>query len=437
MRKINICLICLFAARIAAAQLPSLTLDDAIRLALMNNFGIRIATNDATIARNNVTKGNAGFLPNVNLIATETPQVGFTDQKLSSGTEISKPSFTNTINAGVQMQWVLYDGNRMFLELDRLKELQSIGELTIKIRSEQTISDVMRAFYNIIRQQDLSRGIQEQLDFYEERLRIAQTRLDVGKGNLLDVLQAQSDLSVQKTQLLRQQQQINVAKLQLKQLITEGVDFVFDVRDSFDLTRQLDFNQLKTNALSQNLNIELLKRQNGVATLTMKEIEAARRPRVTFNPSFLLNRSDNTAGLFVINQNAGLNAGVSLSYPLYDGNNLRRQVENAKIDIESSKLRQQQFQFDLVAYIDIAYQNYLNALEILRGEEDNMNLARQSINLGMERFRLSRSTILELKQIQQAYDSAVVRAVSAKYEAKSAEIELLRLSGSLIQRAKN
>ena len=416
-----------------AAQLPNLTLEEAINRALKNNFGLQIGQNDATIARNNVTKGNAGFLPNLNAIVTENPSFGLLNQKLANGTEAKRNNLSNNLTAGLQMSWTLYDGRRMYLELDRLKELQTIGELGIKIRSEQIVYDVMRAYYNIVRQQDLYNGLQEQLDLYVERERLAQTRLDVGKGNMLDVLQAKADLNVQKTQLLRQKQQIEVGKLALKQIITEGVDFAFEVRDSFGVIKSLDYNQWKNNALSRNLNIELLKRQGGVSALVMKEFEAQRKPRVTFNPALTVGRQDNTAGLFLLNQNAGLSGAVTLTYPIWDGDNLKRQTENSRIDIETNKIRQKELSYNLESNINIAYQNYLNAIEILRGEEENMKIAKQSIEIAMERYRLSRSTVLELKQIQQGYEAAVTRAVNAKFDAKTAEIEMMRLSGSLIR----
>ena len=415
------------------AQLPNLTLEEAINRALTNNFGIQMGQNDATIARNNVTKGNAGFEPNLNLVVTENPSMGFLNQKLGNGTEANRTNFSNNLNAGLQMSWTLYDGKRMYFTLDRLKELQAIGELGIKIRSEQIVYDVMRAYYNIVRQQELYRGLREQLDLYEERERLARTRLDVGKGNQLDVLQAQGDLNVQKTQLLRQKQLIDIGKLALKQVITEGIDFVFEVRDSFGIIKNMDYNALKSSALSRNVNIELLKRQGGVSNLIMKEFEAQRKPRITFNPAFTIGRQDNTAGLFLLNQNAGLNAGVTLTYPILDGNNLKRQVENSRIDIETNKIRQKELSYNIETNLIIAYQNYLNAIEILRGEEENMRIAKESTVIAMERYRLSRSTVLELKQIQQGYEAAVTRAVGAKFDAKNAEIEMMRLSGALIK----
>jgi outer membrane protein len=416
-----------------AAQI-TLTLDEAINRALSQNLGIKVLQNDVKILGNNAVKANAGFAPNVNLTASETPSLGYLNQKFSGGNEINRANISNNVAGSVQLSWLLYDGKRMFLELDRLKELQGVGEISLRIRSEQLIYDVMRAYFNIVRQQELAQSLEEQLALFDERLRLASTRLEVGKGNQLDVLQAQSDLSVQKTQLLRQKQAIDMAKLQLNQLMTnEPPSVIFTVKDSLTIGKPIDYNVLKDNLLNKNLNVALLKKQLGLSMNLEKQAETLNKPRVVFNSSFTLGRQDNTAGFLLVNQNTGLNAGVTLTYPIFDGGNIKRQVANAKIEIESNKLRSEQLQVDLLNSLNIAYQNALNAAEILRGEENNKTIAQQSISIAMERFRLSRSTILELAQIQQTYENAIFRSITAKFEAKMAEIDLLRLSGALIR----
>ena len=413
------------------AQSVALSLDEAIQKALIQNLGIKVGQNDVKIAQNNAVRGNAGFLPTVNLVATETPSFGYLNQKLSNGNEINRTNLTNNLTAGVQLSWLLYDGKRMYLELDRLKELQGVNEINLRIRSEQIVYDVMRGYFNIVRQQELYKSLEEQLNLFDERLRIAQTRLEVGNGNQLDVLQAQTDLSVQKTNLMRQKQAIATAKLILNQLLSSQPDFAFEVKDTFDISKNYDFTALRNEIVEKNINISLLKKQTGIAMLVQKQIESLRKPRLTFNSAFNLGRQDNTAGLFLVNQNTGLNAGVTLFYPLYDGGNIKRQVENAKIEIESNTLRIQQLQTDLVNSLNLAYLTFQNAIAILKEEENNAQIARQSINIAMERYRLSRSTILELAQIQQVLENAIFRSVASKFEAKMAEIDLMRISGML------
>lgn len=433
-KTLTLATLLLFLFQNSGVTQTTLTLEEAINRALSQNLGIKVLQNDVKILGNNAVKANAGFSPNIGLTASETPSFGYLNQKLSNGGIVDRANVSNNLAGSIQLSWLLYDGKRMFLELDRLKELQGVGEISLRIRSEQLIYDVMRAYFNIVRQQELTTSLEEQLTLFDERLRLASTRLEVGKGNQLDVLQAQSDLSVQKTQLLRQKQAIDMAKLQLNQLMTnDAPSLIFTINDSLTIGKPTDYNTLKDNLLNKNLNIALLKRQLGISTILEKQAETLKKPRVVLNSGFTLGRQDNTAGLFLVNQNTGLNAGVTLTYPIFDGGNIKRQVANAKIEIESNKLRAGQLQVDLLNSLNIAYQNALNAADILRGEETNKTIAQQSISIAMERFRLSRSTILELAQIQQTYENAIFRSITAKFEAKMAEIDLLRLSGALIR----
>ncbi|NJN33010.1 MAG: TolC family protein [Saprospiraceae bacterium] len=263
---------------------------------------------------------------------------------------------------------------------------------------------------------------------------MAQTRLDVGRGNQLDVFQAQSDLNTQKTALMRQNQAIAMAKMLVNQLMMDETTLNFTPADSLILNENIDFGQLKRDAVGKNNTLNLLKRQQGIAILTQKEAETFRKPRIVANSSFNLGRTDNTAGFLLLNQSAGLNAGITLTYPIYDGGNIKRQVENAKIATESTGFQIKETEYNIASNLNLAFQNYKNALEILRGEEENIKISRQSIEIAMERFRLSRSTILELRQIQQSYEAALIRAISARFDAKNAEIDMLWLSGNLVIR---
>ncbi len=423
-----------FSSKILAQNAPSLSLDEAVQRALSRNLGVKILENDVKVAKNNAVKGNAGFLPNVNFQAGLTPSFGFLNQNLASGTEINRFNLSNNLNAGVQLSWLLYDGRRMHLELDRLRELQNVGEISLFIRSENLMYDVMRAYNNVLRQEALYKGLEEQMTLFEERFRLAQTRLDVGRGNQLDVFQAQSDLNTQKTALTRQNQAIAMAKMLVNQLMMDETTLNFATADSLILNESIDFEQLKRDAVGKNNTLNLLKRQRGIAILTQKEAETFKKPRIVANSAFNLGRTDNTAGFLLLNQTAGLNAGITLTYPLYDGGNIKRQIENAKIATESSGLQIKEAEYNIVSNLNLAFQTYKNALEILRGEEENIKISRQSIEIAMERFRLSRSTILELRQIQQSYEAALIRAISARFDAKNAEIDLLWLSGNLVKR---
>ena len=78
-------------------------------------------------------------------------------------------------------------------------------------------------------------------------------------------------------------------------------------------------------------------------------------------------------------------------------------------------------------------QDFANAKEVLKLEEDNIKLADENQKIALERFRLAQSTAIELREAQVSYVNALTRLVNARYSAKAAETELLRLQGELIK----
>lgn len=421
-----------FNTSILFAQ-ETLNLDAAIQQALEKNFYLKIAQADTKIADNNNTKENAGYAPTLTLTAGETPSVGFTNQRLSNGTELNRLNISNNVNTSLQLQYTLFDGGRRQVVFERLGALSALTRLQFNQRAELVVYDVSRLYTNVVRQQDLVRAFAEQLDLYTERLNLAKIRLEVGKGNALDMLQAETDLNVQKLQLERQKQAVAVAKMQLYQAMNIDVQQI-----NFNIVDTLTFGQPDTavffqNMLEKNKQIQVLMQQHKILTFNQKEADLLLKPRINLVPAASFSRNDNTAGLFLTNQNAGINAGISLVYPLYDGHNARRQQQNARLEIEKNSFLQAQTNLELKAALYIAYQNYQNAVAILRGEEENKKIAFQAIDIAMERFRLGRSTVLELKQIQKNYEDAMLRTVNSKYEAKMAELEMMRLAGFLFK----
>jgi outer membrane protein len=199
-------LLALLAASAAAAQAPLLTPEEAVQTALAQNYDIRLASADVAIARLNNTKANAGILPTVNLVANETATISAFDQKLANGNEFSTlGAVFNTANAGVQLNWTLFDGRRMYITKRRLEALEALGEQNLRNSVQNTTATVLQAYYDVVRSRMQEKASGELIALNEERLRIAEARLAAGFAAQTDALQARIDLNQRKADLLLQQ----------------------------------------------------------------------------------------------------------------------------------------------------------------------------------------------------------------------------------------
>jgi outer membrane protein len=134
-----------------------------------------------------------------------------------------------------------------------------------------------------------------------------------------------------------------------------------------------------------------------------------------------------------VNQTNGLNTGFSLSIPLFNGLNSIRQNKVAAIQLLSSQFNLEKVRFQVRASQYKATKDFALAMQQLKLEEENIALAREHSTIALERFRLAQSTAIELREAQISFVNAQTRLVNARYAAKLADTELLRLRGELVR----
>jgi outer membrane protein TolC len=415
------------------AQTP-LTLQEAIEIGLKNNFDILVLKNDATIAANNNTLGNAGMLPKVILNATTNFSNNNTKQNFSTGASIDKNGVqSNNITSGVYLAWTLFDGLKMFATHNRLNEMQAMGELSSKIQLETTLANIITSYYNVVKQKQLIVGLSENINISTERLNIAQKKLDIGSGSKLEVLQAQTDKNAQTSVLYREKTNLEEYKTNLNQLLARSAETEFEVADSIPVTFLLKYEDLKLNLQSNNTNLLYAQRNINKTNQLLHETRAEQFPSLSFNANYLFSRAQNQAGLILLNQNLGLNIGLTASWSIFNGFTINNRIKNAKLEIENANYNYTNLKSGLEQQLIISFKKYQDDQKILALEENNLQLVKEAVTIALERFRIGSSNTLELKEIQKSYDDALVRLVNARYNAKVSETQLVKLNGNLLK----
>lgn len=406
-----------------------LTVEQAVELALKNNYDILIAKNDAEIAARNNTVGNAGMLPKINATVGDNYTLNNLNQKFTNGTEINKNNVSgNTINAGVALNWTLFDGLKMFATKNKLKRLAQIGELEFKEEVQTVVANVINTYYNVVNAQQQLKAIEAAIAISAERVKLAELKFQAGSSSKVDWLQAKVDLNEQKSAELLQQKIIAQRKSDLNNILAQNIETDFIVSDSIPFTELGSGADIKNNFLLQAAlkNVEVAKYQK-------KEAFSQFLPNLAANLGYSYNRSNSTAGFSLFNQTYGLNAGFSLNIPLFNGLNTIRQNKVAQIQINSAQFNAQKVQFQIQLNNYRALKDFANAKEQLKLEEENITLATENQQIALERFRLAQSTAIELREAQKSFIDAQLRLVNARYAAKTAETEWLKVHGQLVK----
>ena len=427
------CLILLLfcAAKINAQEV--LTLESAVKIALENNYEIKIATNNLIIQKTNVAIGNAGMLPTVTANVFDNNSIQNSSQTRQDGTKNELDNAkNNNLTYGVGLDWTIFDGLRMFARMDQLKELQKLGEAQLKLTVITRISDVNAAYYDLVQQQQQLAALDTTIVISNQRLTLAQNRFTIGKASKLELLNAQVDMNTDQVALLRQKELYSNSKILLNQLLARDVATDFKVIDVLKVDSLLLLPELKVLAEKQNPQLEAQIINKRVAELELKQIKAARYPTVRVNTAYNFSESQSSLGFVAQSQSRGLNYGFSASLNLFDGFAQNRNEKISKIQIENSKLNIDQQNLALNSQLSTSYQTYLTNLELIALEEKNESIAKQNLNITLDKFRIGTITTLEFRTAQLNYVNAKVRYSNAQFQGKLSEIALRELAGNLV-----
>lgn len=415
-----------------SAQAPVLTPEDAVRIALENNYDVRIAQGDADIARLNNTKGNAGMLPSVSLVANENFTVSTFQQQLVDGRILSADVAPfNTATAGVQLSWTLFDGRRMYITKNRLEQSEALGQLNLQARSQQTAAQVLLAYYDIVRSKMQEKALSEVIALNEERLRIAEARLAAGFAAQTDALQARIDLNQRKADLLVQQNASAAAKRILNRLLVRDTETAFEVVERIENNYNPDQNQLKEKILAQNPDLLAFEKSADIAALLVSENQTLGKARITGIGQFNAQRSDNGAGFAKNNTQAGITVGAGFVLPLYSGGNIKRQVETAKVAAQQAQARVENQRTLIETTLVNQFAQINIQRQLLSLEEENVTAARENLSVSTERFRVGTTNGLEPQTAQNTLEQALARRDLVLYNLKVAELQLRLLAGEL------
>jgi len=409
-----------------------LTAEEAARTARENSFRVRAAEENLRIAENNVTWGNAGLMPKLDLSAGYTGSINNARQKYASGDVLDRNGATaSTVSSGVALNWTPFDGFHAFATHDKLKEQRSLATTAAEMSRESVVAQTLAAYYDIVRQQGTLTVLRRNAEFSEARLANVRSKYDVGENSKRELLPAQVDLNTDRSAALRQEVALRSAKMELNRLLARDPGTDFTVEDTIIVDTTLEMTSLKNDALAANTSLDMARIQRNVAALELREAESGWYPKLGLNLGYNFSNSETEAGFVTSNTNSGFTYGATASLNLFDGFNTNRQVENARVEIAAADLAIAETEQAVETALLQAYENYRNRIELMKLEEDNMKLAEENLSIAMERYKVGTIIALELRDAQNAMVAAESRLLTAQYDAKIAETELLRLSGRL------
>ncbi|MDA9327479.1 TolC family protein [Flavobacteriaceae bacterium] len=417
---------------IAAQKLVSVS--EAIELALENNYGIKIISNNKEIAKNNASVLNSGYLPTVTSSSGATFNRDNLEAEFANGESTAlNGAKSSRYNASINLNYTLFDGLGRYYDYKRLKETYKLSELQARETIENTIAQLYVVYYNVAQVTENVTVLEKTLTISKDRITRASYQFEYGQGTMLNVLNAQVDINNDSINLINAKQQLVNTKRDLNVVLGNVISSEFRVDTTIDFKLDIDQNDLATKVKSNNVNLLQLDKNIMINTFIVKANKSGYLPSLGLTGSYGWNKGNNNAASFVaVSTNTGLSGGLSLSWNLFDGGATATRVSNAKIELENRSLEKESMLIDIERNFNNAWDDYQNKLTIFQVQENNIITSTNNFNRTQEKYKLGQATSIEFRQAQLNLINSELNRNQAKYAAKIAELTVLQLSGELL-----
>ena len=436
MKYVSIAFLACFLFTHKAFGQEVLSFEEAITLALEQNYGIKISIGEAEIVANNAHPGAAGLLPTVSASGSYTynnnaTQVEFSTPSIPS---VDETGVVNTnLNAGINASYRLFDGGVGRNTLRVLNQNAALSELQTQSIIEASITQIASFYYTIARLEESANTLIQSAQISRERLNRAENQQAFGAANKLAILNAEVDLNTDSANLAITVVNLDNAKRSLNALLGRNVNTAFEVESSLTLAQNLVLDRLIAAAVENNSALKIATYSQELAALNVKIAKAAYAPLVDLNAGYNYLKLDNGPGnILESQQNLGISLGASLSIPIFAGNQRKVAILNAEKSIENSRLAREEQELNLVRDVTNTYYTYQSTLDQLEFEQKSLEAAEENFTRTEEAFKLGQATNLQFREAQINLQRVRDRLNDLGYTAKLSEIEILRLSGMLL-----
>ncbi|TNJ43693.1 TolC family protein [Tamlana fucoidanivorans] len=409
-----------------------ITPEKAVKIALENNYGIKLAYTDVHIAENNADILNSGYLPTVTGNAGASFTVNDVDGETAQGPISRGDVESSRYNASVDLNYVLFDGLGRSYNYKQLKETKQLTELQARATIENTILQLFTVYYNVAEMTENIGAIEQSFAISKDRLLRAKYQFDYGQSTKLDVLNAEVDVNNDSITVMNSKQQLRNFKRDLNLVLGNTLNNEFDIDSEIAFNTLYDKEELIQKALSGNVSIMLANKGIAMTELGVKNQRSAYLPTIGLIGSYGWNQNNNPASFTTEISTVGLTGGLNLRWNLFDGGNTITRVNNAKLNLEAQQIEKERILVTLERDFNNAWENYLNRLEIFKLQEDNIKTAQNNFNRTEEKFKLGQVNSIQFRLAQVNLLNAEVNRNRAKYAAKIAELEMLQISGDLL-----
>jgi len=450
---------------VSSAQ-DTLNLARAIQTGLQNNFDVQIGKLNVEIAKNNNNWGQAGMLPTINLIGNQPNNV--VQRKPANPFAVPGKNISDNLNGTLDVQFTLFDGFFVRISKARLEKLEELSDGNARFLMENTVQGIILGYYSVLLQREQLQVLIKNKEFSKERYDYVKLRKELGGAITFDVLQEQNNYLTDSASVLQQEIFLKNAVRNLNLLINENINKTYVFADQIPVViEEYRYEDLRDKMMSSNTNLRNQYISQELFRNATRAAESNYSPTVTLNMgvngsldrltanfrSPTGNTLENTVGYVNRDQNLpvyntvnettftqqtltgnsyGAFANFGLRFMLFNGGQIKRAVENARMQERIAELGTSQLKLSLENDLLASYDLYNLRKQLVQISQVRLQAAELNLQLGNERYKNGALSAIDLRIVQDNYQRAALENYLAIFASISSRVDLVRLTGGLV-----
>lgn len=395
----------------APAVPDSLTLDQALRFALENNFAIRQARERLKEQEGLIVEVRADALPNVGAEGRYTRD----DQDFMTAGR-GYQDWT----VGVYVRQTIYRGGGVRAALDAAKTTREASVLEVQAVVDDVLLAVRTRFADVLLARERI-GVQEQsVALLQEQLQTVRNRFEAGSVSQFEVLTAEVALANAQPELINARNSYRIAIDELRSVLG------YRTLDGADLQKVPEFaGALEYRPASYDLAASIAAaRERRPEVLRLEQLRRARESAVKVARAGYLPRLSVVGGYegrklsssnSLDDTRDGWTAGVEGSWAIFDGARTRGQVAQARARLNQARLGVSEQLLDIEVEVRRALSSLQEAGELAEAAGKVVEQATEALRLADVRFRNGAATQLDVLQARVALTEAQLNKLEANY----------------------
>lgn len=416
-----------------------LSVAQAVSKALENNYQIQLVKTNQETARIQNNWASAGFVPTFALNLGNNANIA--DNSNNPFTFFPGNVFSNSLKLSVDMNWTIFNGFGIRINKAKFEQLEEQTNGNAIVVIENTIYDVIIAYYTAVVQKLKLKVVNNLLNFSIDKLNYFKMKNEIGTSTSFDLLEFKNQVLSDSTNLLLQQLALKNAKRNLNLLMAESIDADYKLTDKLQFVpNNLNYNDLLNLMKSSNQNLKNQYINLELQDLNIQAQKSAYYPVITLNLGYspsasyinLLGEQNQDVTTSAINYYGGINA----KYTLFNGWNRKRAVEISKIQHQTAQLQIDELELKLAHQLKGIVELYNTQIQIEKMTSKMVKHAEQLWDLGKEKYDLGLINVFNLNDIKSSYQKTVLSYFDRLFDALKSHYDLLRISGQISQEYK-